>query len=59
MDRQFRQDTKEVEAMRELLGKILLAMQCPLTQKEQIELWQCFESLLVQYAEQKIKEEGR
>jgi hypothetical protein len=50
---------KELSEIGELLGEILLALQCPLTAKEQQELWRCFESLLAQYAEQKIKEEGR
>ncbi len=49
---------EELAEMKELLGEILLALQCQLTAKEQQELWQCFESLLVQYAERK-KEEGR
>jgi hypothetical protein len=46
---------KELSEMKESLGEILLALQCLLTAKEQQELWQCFESLLVQYAEQKNK----
>jgi hypothetical protein len=46
---------KELSEIGELLGEILLTLQCPLTTKEQRELWQCFESLLVQYAEQKNK----
>jgi hypothetical protein len=50
--------TKELTEMKESLGEILLALQCPLTAKEQQELWQCFELLLSQYSEQKIKEEG-
>ena len=47
--------TKELDAMKESLGEILLALQCQLTAKEQQELWQCFESLLAQYAERRIK----
>jgi hypothetical protein len=50
---------KELSEIGESLGEILLDLQCPLTAKEQQEFWQCFESLLAQYAEQKIKEEGR
>jgi hypothetical protein len=46
---------KELDAIKESLGEILLVLQCPLTAKEQQELWQCFESLLAQYAEQKNK----
>jgi hypothetical protein len=52
-------DFGDLAAMKESLGEILLALQCPLTAKEQQELWQCFESLIAQYAEQKIKEKGR
>jgi len=39
--------------MKELLGEILLALQCPLTPEEQQELWQCFESLLNQYVDRR------
>ena len=46
---------KELDAMKESLGEILLSLQCQLTAKEQQELWQCFESLLAQYAERRIK----
>ncbi|MDD5326598.1 MAG: hypothetical protein PHY02_02145 [Phycisphaerae bacterium] len=50
--------TKELDSTKEALGEILLALQCQLTAKERQELWQCFESLLAQYAEQRIKTEG-
>jgi hypothetical protein len=45
--------TKDLAEKKESLGEILLALQCPLTAKERQELWQCFESLLAQYVEQK------
>lgn len=48
---------KELATMKESLGEILLALQCLLAPKERQELWQCFESLLAQYAEKK-KEQG-
>jgi len=49
---------EELTAMKESLGEILLALQCLLTPKERQELWQCFESLLAQYAEKKREQGG-
>lgn len=40
---------EELSEIGELLGEILLALQCPLTPKEQQDLWQCFELLLERY----------
>jgi hypothetical protein len=47
---------EELSEMKEVLGQILIALQCPLTPKERQEFWQCFESLLAQYTERRIKE---
>jgi hypothetical protein len=47
---------KELAEIRESLGEILLALQCPLTPEEQQNLWQCFELLLERYIEEKKKE---
>lgn len=41
------------KGMKELLGEILLVLQCPLTQKERQELWQCFEFVLNQYVDRR------
>ena len=49
---------KELPVMKESLGEVLLALQCLLTPKEQQELWQCFGSLLAQYAERKREQGG-
>ena len=53
-----RSSAKELAVMKESLGEILLALQCQLTPKERQELWQCFESLLAQYAERKREQGG-
>ena len=47
---------EELSEIGELLGEILLALQCPLTPTEQQDLWQYFELLLERYIEGKRKE---
>lgn len=47
---------KELADMKETLGQMLLALQCPLTPEERENLWQCFELLLERYVEGKNKE---
>lgn len=47
---------KELADMKETLGQILLALQCPLTIEERQNLWQFFELLLERYVEEKRKE---
>lgn len=49
--------TKELDAIKESLGEILLALQCPLTANERQELWKYFESLLAQYVERRTVEQ--
>jgi hypothetical protein len=46
----------ELSEIGELLGKILLALQSPLTPEEQQGFWQCLELLLGRYIEGKKKQ---
>jgi hypothetical protein len=47
---------EELAEMKEVLGRILLTLQSPLTPEEQQGLWQCLELLLGRYVEGKKKE---
>ena len=58
VERRKHSSAKELAVMKESLGEILLVLQSRLTRKERQELWQCFESLLAQYAERKRKQGG-